>query len=82
MGFSDPLKLTHVFTKRYRSPYVLKQAPRAWLNHLSFYLFDNVFCDRCLEACLFVQRSSSDTLLYSSMLMVIIKMTMMPSMPT
>nr|GEU54117.1 retrovirus-related Pol polyprotein from transposon TNT 1-94 [Tanacetum cinerariifolium] len=60
-GFIDADHLSHVF-KLKKAPYRLKQAPRAWYDELSTFLFQNHFFKGTTDPTLFIRCFNDDIL--------------------
>nr|GEY16847.1 retrovirus-related Pol polyprotein from transposon TNT 1-94 [Tanacetum cinerariifolium] len=61
-GFLDPDHPTYVYRLK-KALYVLKQAPRAWYNTLSWFLLDNKFSKGAADLTLFTQKAGKHILL-------------------
>nr|GEW67728.1 retrovirus-related Pol polyprotein from transposon TNT 1-94 [Tanacetum cinerariifolium] len=61
-GFVDPDHPTHVYRLK-NALYVLKQAPRAWYDTLSWFLLNNNFSNGALDPTLFTRKTGKHILL-------------------
>ena len=61
-GFEDHMYPNHVFMLS-KALYRLKQAPRAWYEHLSSFLLENHFQRGKVDTTLFIKHTNSDMII-------------------